>query len=402
MSVNETIRELTTEDVDAAWAVTRQAFDLRDDRRERFGDTFRPERSVGAFEGGRLVGKLTTHALGHWIGGRAVPMGGIAGVTVTPDRRAVGVTSRLLRTELRRMRERGEVTSSLFPATVAPYRRSGWEVAGHRIRRRVPLRSLAGLPRPEGVTVAPVDLEDDTAGLDHLRGVYDRVARTTPGWLVRDDRWFEQRASSWRRNDRAYTYLASDASGAPSGYLVYHHTSGEDDEFYGLQIDELVAADGDATAALWRLAASNRGVSGYATFHGGPEEILFLLLAEQDTKVLRDWRWMTRLVDLPGAVAARGWPLGASVEVHLEVLDETCPWNAGRWVLTVSEGRGTLEEGGRGTVRTTIGALAPLYTGMTTSWALARTGSLDGADEADLDALHEAFGGPAPWMLEFF
>lgn len=401
--VNQTTRELTDEDVDAAWAVTKQAFDLGDDRQERFGDTFRPERSLGVFEDGRLVGKLTTHALGHWIGGRAVPMGGIAGVTVTPDRRAAGVTSGLLRAELRRMRERGEVTSSLFPATVAPYRRSGWEVAGHRIRRRVPLRSLAGLPRPDGVTVSPIDLGDDAgSGLDDVRAVYDQVAPTAHGWLVRDDWWFSQRASSWRRNDRAHAYVARDASGAPTGYLVYHHTSGEDDEFYGLQIDELVAADGDATSALWRLVASNRGVSRYGTFHGGPEEPLFLLLAEQDTTVVEDWRWMTRLVDLAGAVEARGWPAGASAEVHLEVHDDAAPWNAGRWVLRVSEGRGVLEEGGRGTVRTTIGALAPLYSGMATARTLARVGLLEGAGAADLGALHEAFGGPAPWMLEFF
>lgn len=398
--VNETISELTQDHVDDAWELSRQAFNLGQDRRDRFTDTFRPERSLGLFEDGRLVGKLVTHELGHWLGGRPVPMGGVAGVTVSPDRRGTGVTSRLLRAELQRMRERGEVTSSLFPATVAPYRRAGWEVAGHRTRRRVPLRSLAGLPRPEpGVTLQPLDLEH---GLDGVRAVYDETARGIPGWLVRDRWWFEQRVGWWLRSDRTYAYAVHGPSGDPTGYVVYHHTDGVGDEFYGLAIDELVATDGDAALALWRLLASNRGVSGQVTFHGGPEEPLFLLLAEQDTEVLADWRWMTRLVDLPGAVAARGWPGGAEAEVHLDVGDELAPWNAGRWVLRVEDGEGRLDEGGRGTVRATVGALAPLFTGMVTAVTLARIGLLDGAGPQEATALDDAFRGPAPWMLEFF
>lgn len=396
--MSETIRELTAEDVDDAWALTRQAFNLPDERRDRFRETFRPERSLGLLQRGRLVGKLITHDLGHWLGGRPVPMGGVAGVTVAPDRRAGGVTSRLLHAELRRMRERGEVTSSLFPATVAPYRRAGWEVSGHRIRRRVPLRSLVGLPRPDAVTVAPLDLERDRGD---VRAVYDTVAATTPGWIARDERWFDVRAGWWRRNDRTYAYLARDPSGEATGYVVYHHTEGVDGEFYGLAVDELVAVDGDATAALWHLLASNRGVSGQVTFHGGPDEPLFLLLAEQDTEVLEDWRWMTRLVDLPRAIEARGWPGGASVEVHLEVSDELAPWNGGRWVLNVEEGAAHLERGGRGSTRCSIGALAPLYTGMTDAWSLRRIGMLQ-AEDADLHALDEAFRGAGPWMLEFF
>lgn len=400
MSVNQTTRELTQDDVDAAWDLSRQAFDLGQDRRDRFGDTFQPERNLGLFEDGRLVGKLVTLELGHWLGGRPVPMGGVAAVTVAPDRRATGVTSRLLLDELQRMRERGEVTSSLFPATVAPYRRAGWEVAGQRIRRRVPLRSLAGLARPDpGVTLRPLDLEQ---GPDDVRTVYDRVAARSPGWLVRDDRWFERRVGRWLRNDRTYAYAAHGPSGDMTGYAVYHHTDGVGDEFYGLALDELVATDGDATLALWRLLASNRGVSGQVTFHGGPEEPLFLLLAEQDTEVLGDWRWMTRLVDLPGAVAARGWPAAAELEVHLEVTDAQVEANAGRWVLTLRDGEAHVEPGGTGAVRAPIGALAPLYTGMVSVRTLARLGLVEGADEATLGALDGAFASPAPWMADFF
>ena len=394
------IRELTGEDVDAAWDLSRQAFNLGDDRRERFGEVFQPERVLGLFEDGRMVGKVVTHQLGQWFGRRAVPMGGVAGVTVSPDRRGARVTTRLLEVELGRMRERGEVISTLYPATVAPYRRSGWEVAGSRVRRTVPLRSLAGLPRPaRPIEVVEADLPSD---LDTLAGIYDRVARDHPGWLDRDERWFQVRAAWWTSRSHAYAYLARDADDEVTGYVVYHHTSGREDEFYGLDIDELVAADRDSTLALWRLLASNRGVSGHVAFHGGPEEPLYLLLAEQDTEVEQDWRWMTRLVDLPGALRARGWPATAELEVHLEVTDAQVEANAGRWILTVRDGEAHVERGGGGTVRAPIGALAPLYTGMVSARTLARLGLVEGADEATLGALDGAFASPAPWMVDFF
>lgn len=394
------IRELTDDDVDAAWELSAQAFDLGQDRRERFDDMFRPDRAIGLFEDGRMVGKVVTHDVGQWFGGRAVSMGGVAGVTVAPERRGAGITTRLLQVELERMRERGEVISSLYPATVTPYRRSGWEVAGSRIRRRVSLRSLAGLPGPSGsVEAVAVDLGSE---LDRLGRIYDRVARDQAGWLVRGDRWFRERAGAWTARSHAYAYAAVDGEGRTAGYIVYHHTKGGEDEFYGLEVDELVAAERDATLVLWRLLASNRGVSGHVAYHGGPEEPLFLLLAEQDTSVEQDWRWMTRIVDLPGAIAARGWPPHADVEVALEVADPQIQDNTGRWVLRVRDGEGLLERGGDGGARCTIGALAPLYTGMVPARTLARIGLIDGADEATLGALDTAFASPTPWMIDFF
>ena len=48
----------------------------------------------------------------------------------------------------------------------------------------------------------------------------------------------------------------------------------------------------------------------------------------------RESLWV-RVVDVPAALGARGY--AAAVDVVLEVTDETCPWNAGRWRLSVAE-----------------------------------------------------------------
>ena len=50
-----------------------------------------------------------------------------------------------------------------------------------------------------------------------------------------------------------------------------------------------------------------------------------------------DSLWV-RLVDLPEALAARGYE--ADCDVVVEVADEPAPWNAGRWRIRVKDGAG--------------------------------------------------------------
>ena len=50
-----------------------------------------------------------------------------------------------------------------------------------------------------------------------------------------------------------------------------------------------------------------------------------------------DSLWV-RLVDLPEAVAARGYE--ADCDVVVEVADRLAPWNAGRWRIRVKDGTG--------------------------------------------------------------
>jgi predicted acetyltransferase len=127
------------------------------------------------------------------------------------------------------------------------------------------------------------------------------------------------------------------------------------------------------------------------------------VLREQVFETLVDFRWMTRVIDAPGAVAARGFPAGLAVEVPLRLRDEVAPANAGDYVLTVQKGRGELahSQGGAGP-ELDVRGLSSLYTGWADSAALARTGLLHGGSPEQRAALDAAFGGSAPWMLDEF
>jgi predicted acetyltransferase len=113
---------------------------------------------------------------------------------------------------------------------------------------------------------------------------------------------------------------------------------------------------------------------------------------------------MLRIHDLPGAVAARGWPEGVDLEVHLRVtppshvLDDT---TGGHWVLGVADGRATCEPGGPGSVAIAATDLAALYSGHLDPVQLVTEGRLVGATQAQVSGLRAAFAG-SPTLPQFF
>ena len=109
----------------------------------------------------------------------------------------------------------------------------------------------------------------------------------------------------------------------------------------------------------------------------------------QLTSTESDWPWMLRLVDAPGAVAARGWPTSVSGSVELDIADDRCPGNAGAHVLEIANGDAALLRGGAGRIRVTIQDLAMLYSGCDVP-GLRGAGRLVEASDADLDLLAAA------------
>ena len=136
-------------------------------------------------------------------------------------------------------------------------------------------------------------------------------------------------------------------------------------------------------------------------WHAGPAEPLLTLLPEHRYHISTREHWMLRLVDVPGALAARAYPPGLAAEIHLDVADESIPANAGPLVLTVADGAAKVAPGGDARVRLDVRALASVYTGFHAPRALAALGLIEGPD-ADLDALTAAFAGSPPSMADMF
>jgi predicted acetyltransferase len=120
--------------------------------------------------------------------------------------------------------------------------------------------------------------------------------------------------------------------------------------------------------------------------------------------MVEDWPWMVRILDIPGAVAARGWPAGLSLEVDLRVSPPTHvpdDLTGGDWVLRVTDGSATCAPGGTGAVEVASTDLAALYSGHLDPAQLVTEGRLPGADESQVSGLRAAFAG-SPTLPMFF
>jgi predicted acetyltransferase len=391
------IRSLREDELEQAWELDRYAFNAPARHRDVFL-RWDPSRLVGAFESGRLVALTGGLDFGQFFGGRSVPMGGLSSVSVAPDRRGRGLAKQVIREVLRAMRGRGEVISSLYPATTSLYRSLGWEVAGTTLVRQVAPATLQSLPAPDAGRLRPAGLDD----IDALRACYGKLARGVNGFVDRSENWWGRLVHVWK--DRR-VYVAEGDPGEVEGYLVYRQLDGEHSAFGGswvLGVDDAVATTRDAALALWRLLGSWACQAQQIIYRGTSEDPLLLLLPEQSLEVMAEVRWMSRMVDAAGAVDARGFPPGVEVEVHVALRDPELSDNDGRFVLTVSKGRGRLEPGGRGAVTLDVGAFSALYTGWASTSLLARAGRIGGGTPEDRAALDAAFGGPVPWMLDQF
>ena len=356
------------------------------------------ERRVVARLDGRLVGQLGVWPFGQTFGGRVVPMGGVGGVTITPDQRGRGLASRLLAAGLEIMRDSGDVVSSLYPATVAPYRAWGWALAGSHDVRRLDTRALTTVPPPAGDVLTRPAVDEDVPA---CRNLIRRVASTEPGGLVAPDRWYERRLEAGSPTTDGDGLDVALRDGEVVGFASWDR---EDRGGLGWHLDVglVLGTDADAERALWRQLGSWWTVAPTTGVVSWPTDPLVVDLPELDTTVGTQEYWMTRLVDVAGAVEARGFPPGLTVSVPLRVHDHRLPANDGAFVLEVADGAGTLTPGGDGRVDVDVHDLAAVYTGFTPAAMLARRGGLVGATDADVEALGWAFGGPTPWMREYF
>ncbi|MDQ1395157.1 MAG: hypothetical protein QOG64_416 [Acidimicrobiaceae bacterium] len=380
-----------------AWQMLSRAFNWPAADEDKFVEGLGPlERCQVAMVGEDVAAFARVRPFGQFYGGRSVPMAGVSPVGVDPQYRGRGLASQVTAAHYPILRERGEVISGLYPASTRLYRGVGYEIAGLWAERTIPIRSLQMLPRAGGVAVRRASTDDIAA----IQACYSRVATTEPGWLDRPAVWWKRiLIDPWPDQ---HVYVVDSGGGDIAGYVVYRQTPDPGRSWgYTIEVSNLISDDPDAALALWRLIASSATMVREVRIIGPVEHPLLLLLPEQDLQPSSELRYMLRVVDAAGAVAARGYP-PVDVVVDLELTDRHCDWNAGRWQLEVIGGRAELLKGGSGGVRMGIGAFSSLYAGYSSARTLVRAGLLYGASEDEVADLTTLFSGQTPWMPDFF
>ena len=346
-----------------------------------------------ARRGDRVIGGAIVVPAAQWFGGRAVPSALIGAVSVAPEHRGGGAGTAIVADYLRVARDAGLAISSLYPASYPLYHRSGYEHAGAVVRYDLPVASLVGRPADDGVTVREHDGDDAT-----LKAIYDRFAHQTPGLLQRLELHWGGILGP-RGRQAVHRYVA-ERDGEPLGYLVFTQRN---DVAGGrlLEVGDFAVTERPAARALLGFLGAHRHNVTTVRLHGGPNDPRLFNVPQPGASVSALEPWMLRVMDVPAALEARGYPPGVAAELHLEHRDEQVPENTGRWLVRVADGRATVEPGGGGRVRTTARGLSGVYSGGYTAEALAAPPHLVAAPD-DLALLTSIFSGPPPWIANHF
>ena len=392
-----TVRPMGADDDAAGWQLGRVAFGVpAGPPPERRPGAGKPGvRAYGVFDGGRLLAKAVDLEHGYWYGGQLLPGAGVAGVAVAPEARGTGVLGRAMDALLAGARERGAVVSALFPTTVVPYRRLGWERAGTLTWTALPTVSLASVKRPEDVVVRAAEPADVPA----LMETYRACARDGAGMLDRSGPLFVDDAAALFAEFDGVT-VAAGPDGV-EGYASWERGSG-----YGadstLSVFDLVGRTPAATLALLAMLGTWRSVAPTLHLRLAEHDPAWLLAGMEQARVLTRQAWMLRLVDAQVALAARGWPEHVTGAVDLDLHDEAAPWNAGRFRLELAAGKAQVTPGGSGAVALGPGGLAALFAGALSPALARRAGLLTGGDEKSDAWFTAAFAGPQPGLLDYF
>ncbi|MCK2217939.1 GNAT family N-acetyltransferase [Actinomadura sp. ATCC 31491] len=307
---------------------------------ERFKSETEFDRTLAVFDGDVMIGTTGVLSFGMAVpGGTTRPVAGVTAVSVLPSHRRRGVLSQMMRRQLADVRERGEAVAALYASESAIYGRFGYGRAASELSFRIGTRAsafVAGAPSDPSLRLRIARPADVRADLERLfasvvtarPGRYGRNAALWDGTL--GDEEFDQRGLGSLR-----CVLAEDDRGV-RGYALFRVKTAWDDNGMPdgeLHLRELEAADPAAYALLWRNVLDRDLVSTVRAGSRPVDDPLQALLA--DPRQLRatwgDELWV-RLVEVDRALTGRAY--AAPVDLVIEVEDDVCPWNAGRWRLT--------------------------------------------------------------------
>jgi predicted acetyltransferase len=264
------------------------------------------------------------------------------------------------------------------------------------------------IPREHAAFARPVDWDGATRlvtadeALALFAGVYDQVAATTPGMLSRSQDWWRTRTladAEWRRaGGGELTYVVLARGGEPEAYALYRlNFSYADGAPTGVtHVVEAIGATPAATAAVWRYLLDIDWMAKIEAELLPVDHPLHLLLLEQSRMKFRvgDGLWI-RPVDVGAALKARSY--AGDGDLVLEVRDEFCPWNDGRYALDGSKTTASPD------LRLTASDLGTVFLGGFTFSDLLRAGRGEEVKQGAVAAADVLFRtSEKPWCPEIF
>ncbi|MFD5554573.1 GNAT family N-acetyltransferase [Streptomyces sp. NPDC127068] len=366
------------------------------------------ERSLGVWEGDACVGTAGAFSFRMTVpGGAQVPAAGVTMVSVAATHRRRGVLTSMMRRQLDDVRALGEPLAVLTASEPEIYGRFGYGIGTYQLGATIDT-SRVTLPVPADAAglrlrfVAPVDVQDACEAL------YARRVAERPGMIARAPGWARLPLldpEGERHGASPLQCVVAERDGELVGYARFHNkpewnASGPAGV---VTLRDMEAVEPAAYAQLWRFLL-DIDLTSTLQVRNRPVDDAWQYLVSDVRRCLVTTRdsLHVRLVDLGAALEARTYR--APVDVVLDVADDFCPWNAGRWRLTGDAKGATCrrtEEPAE--LRLSVRELGAAYLGGVGLKALAAGGRVEELRLGALDETATAFGSDvAPWLPHGF
>jgi predicted acetyltransferase len=326
--------------------------------------------------------------------------GGVSAVASPPEHRRTGNVATMLDELLATYRAAGTAFSVLWPFEYEFYRRFGWAKANDGLRVTVPPEELAALcPEPAG-EFRRLSADDWEA----VATVHEAWATETLGVRRSEGFWRDRMFSGWREDPFVYGW---ERDGDLRGYVFYRVEDGDDFGDRTMVVSELAGVDREAMDHMLRFCRNHDSqVSAVRLRLPADDPVLDRLTDPRAADVELTPGPMVRLVDVAEALTDLAYPADASASLVLDVADDRCDWNDGRFELSVAGGLATVTPLGDDAAAdpdavVDVGPLSQLVVGSRSATSLATLGDL-AAPEPVVETLDALFPPADVYLREGF
>lgn len=331
-----------------------------------------------------------------------IPMSGLTWVAVDGNHRRKGLLTAMIRDHLHGLRGTDAFVSGLHASEGGIYGRFGYGLASLDVQ--------VGVGRGTGLKVAP-ELDEaaqrvSTHFVDAWRPEATAALQTAHlaaagrlvGSVTRSDieLWFRD-FPEVRKEKEPRQVMFAQRDGELTGYAVFRRTPKWDDDnnpVGEVSVHELATTDAASYVALVRRLVDLDLTTKVTVSSRSPDDPLIAWAGGPRSvgTTISDALWL-RLVEVDRALAARQY--AAPCDVVLDVVDDLCDWNAGRWRLTVDDaGSATCRPSDDpAEVRLPVGALGAAYLGGPSIAAQAEVGHVVGLRPGAVTELSRAMRG---------
>ncbi|MEU6346264.1 GNAT family N-acetyltransferase [Streptomyces sp. NPDC046977] len=341
---------------------------------------------------GRVVAGGLGLLVDQFFGGQPVPSACLAAGCVAPEERGEHLATRMTAARLRPLQEQGAVISTISTSSNGYARRMGWEAPAPVFAWTVTADDLkqsftdTGLDIEYGHTPEIEDLQRD-------------LARQWNGPVQRPAWW-----APWKDSKGNLTTYRFHAPGRLAGVLSLAMNRRERHGM-NLTVHDFWATDPDTTAALLAFLGRHNTRAETIEFRRGALPPLPTLLhhLHRHRVQAQAWHpWMLRILDVPAAISARGWPPDLDATLPIAIENSTGD-GIDRYLLQIAGGKADLTPTAASSqVTLTRRQLAVWYAGGYRTVTAAQMSGVLTEHVKTLTTLIQATTDHEPWLPDHF